>query len=460
MQTAILFAGRLSICAAALGLLLLPLPAAAANYVVDCSRQTASALTSINAALAAAVADPPAGDRFILLKGDCTENVSIGGGVHRVWIAPEWDPCPWNGCTTNGVPAQITAADAGQPVLSVTGASDVTLVHLALSGGTVGLSIAGASVTAYGVSADGNSQHGIQVDSGGSLGISEGSARNNKGAGFSVSNGSTATLAGQLPWLQNKPFVIAGNGYAGLFVERSAATAWAGTQIQDNKGPGILAFTGHLVFGTLCCGQPMVVSGNDVGAYLSENARAAFYGDTTFRDNRAIGVYAEKTSHVGMTGIVVEGHTENGVNVVMNSQAAFHGANTIRGNGSAATPWSAGVRIDGSSNGSFDRNASDPLGPGPSTLTDNTGPGILVDLGSTIDAQAAVIRDNTGEGVRVRRGSVADFGNAATLRPNGSGPVSCDRSSNVFSDRLRRSPACGNIEPEGDPRPARPIAGQ
>jgi len=163
---------------------------------------------------------------------------------------------------------------------------------------------------------------------------------------------------------------------------------------------------------------------------------------------------------VGMTGIVVEGHTENGVNVVMNSQAAFHGANTIRGNGSAATPWSAGVRIDGSSNGSFDRSASDRLGPGPSTLTDNTGPGILVDLGSAIDARAAVIRDNTGEGVRVRRGSVADFSNTATLRPNGSGPVSCDRSSTVFSDRLRRSPACGNVEPEGDPRPARPIAGQ
>ena len=48
----------------------------------------------------------------------------------------------------------------------------------------------------------------------------------------------------------------------------------------------------------------------------------------------------------------------------------------------------------------------------------------------------------------------------ATLRPNGNGPLSCDRSSNVFGDRLRRSPACWNVEPEGDPRPPRPIAGQ
>ena len=456
MQTGLLSTGRLSICAAALGLLLLPLPAAAANYTVDCSGQTTGAFTSINAALAAAVADPATGDRYILLRGNCTENVAIGGGVHRVWIAPEWDSCPWNGCTTNGVPAQITAANAGQPVIAVSGASDVTLVHLALGGGTVGLSITGASVTAYGVTAQNNQQSGIVVDLGGSLVLAEGGSHDNLGAGLTVGSGSNATFYGQASWLQNKPLVLSGNSYAGLQVDRAMVNGGGGTRVEGNKGPGILAFGGNVLFGAVA-NAPTVVSGNDTGAYLSEGSQASLWGSTTFSDNRAIGVYAEKSSHVGLYGIVVEGHTEDGVNVAMNSQVAFHGSNKIRDNGSAATPWSAGVRIDGSSNGFLDQGV-DPAGP--STISGNTGPGILVDLSSSIDARSAVIQDNTGEGVRVRRGSAATVGRGATLRPNGSGPISCDRSSNVFADRLRRSPACWNVEPEGDPRPPRPIVGQ
>jgi hypothetical protein len=434
----------------------LPLPAAAANFSVDCSGGTAGAYSSIGAALAAAVADPATSDRYILLKGNCTENVAIAGGIHRIWIAPEWDSCPWSACTTNGQPAQITAANAGQPVISVSGASDVTLVHLTLTGGAVGLSITGAAVTAYGVSADGNGQ-GIAVDAGGSLWIGEGTARNNKSAGLSVSNGSNAVFLGQLSWLQNKPLVLAGNGYAGLVVERSAAASWSGVQIQDNKGPGVLAFGGGIVLGTQCCGHSVVVSGNDVGAYLSEKTRAAFYGDTTIRDNGAIGIYVEKSSHVSLGGILVEGHGENGLNAVMGSQATFHSGNRIQGNGASGTAWSGGVRIDGSSNALFE-DGGDPAGP--SSITGNTGPGILVDLGSTIDVRTAVVQGNTGEGVRVRRGSLADFSAAATLRPNGSGPISCDRSSNVFADQLRRTFACFNVQPEGEARPARPIAGQ
>jgi hypothetical protein len=437
-------------------LLLLPLPAAAGNLYVDCGGGSAGAYPSISAALAAAVANPLVGDTFILLKGNCTENVAISGGVHRVWIAPEWDSCPWSGCTTNGQPAQITAANPGQPVVTVTGASDVTLVHLTLTGGSAGLSITGASVTAYGVSADGNS-NGIQVDSGGSLSISEGSASHNKSSGVVVSSGSNAVIVGQLPWLQGKPFVISGNGYAGLFVDRSAVTSWAGLQIVDNKAPGILAYTGEIVLGAQCCGQPVLISGNDVGAYLSEKARGVFYGDTTIRENRARGVYVEKNSHAGLTGIVVEGHTENGVDVVTGSQASFRGRSRIRGNGAAATPWSAGIRIDGSSNGAFDEGADTA---GPPVIAGNTGAGILVDLGSSIDLRAASVSGNSGEGVRLRRGSTAVIASVAAVRPNGAGPISCDRSSTAFGDRLRRSYACWNVEPEGDPRPARPIAGQ
>jgi len=436
---------------------LVPLTALAGNYTVDCSGGSPGAYTSIGAALTAAVADLATGDRTILLKGNCTENVAIGGGVHRVWIAPQWDSCPWNGCTTNSQPAQITAANANQPVMTVSGASDVTLVHLSLTGGSVGLSITGASVTAYSVSADDNSRDGIALDAGASLSIAEGSASRNKGAGLSVQNGSSATFVGQLPWLQNRPFVVADNGYAGLFAERSAVTSWSGAQIRDNKGPGIVSYGAGLVFGSTCCSQTAIVSGNRIGAYLSESTRATFYGDTRFEANGAIGIYVEKSSHAGIFGVVIEGHAENGVSVAEASQLHVSAGTAIRDNGSAATPWSAGVRVDGSSNGFFDT-SNDPAGP--ATISGNTGPGILVDLGSSIDSREAVVQNNTGEGVRVDRGSVAVLGQGTTLRPNARGTVGCDRTSNVFSDALRRSFACWGVNPEGSPRPARPIAGQ
>jgi hypothetical protein len=456
LSTSLASAGRLPLRVAALASVLLPLPAAAANYAVDCSGGTSGAFTSIGAALAAAVADPPIADRYILLKGNCTENVTIGGGVHRVWIAPEWDACPWSGCTTNGRPAQITAANASQPVIAVSGDSDVTLVHLTLTGGTFGLRVTGASVVAYGVTAENNSASGLQASSGASLVVGEGGARNNRGAGLTVGNGSTASVYGHQSWLQNQPFVLSGNGYAGLQVDRAVVVGGPGTSIESNKGPGILAFGGDVLFGTTA-DSPAVVSGNAGGAYLSEGTQASFWGSTTFRDNGAIGIYVEKTSHAGLYGAVVEGHGENGVDAVANSQVSFHGANRIRNNGADARSWSAGVRVDGSSSAFFDAGA-DPAGP--STISDNTGAGILVDLNSSVEVHAAAIRGNTREGVRVRRGSVADVGRAVDLRPNGEGPISCDRSSNVFGDRLHRSPSCWNVDREGDPRPARPIAGQ
>ena len=457
MQTRFASVVRAVVSIAALGVAIRPAPAAAGNYIVDCGGGTSGAYTSIGAAVAAAVADPATADRYILLRGNCTENVAIGGGVHRVWIAPEWDSCPWSGCTTNGAPAQITAANPSRPVITVSGASDVTLVHLLLTGGTNGLQVDGASVVAFGVTAEGNSAAGLSVNYGGSLSVSEGGARNNQAAGITASGGSNLTLVGQQSWLQNKPLVLSGNGWTGLFVERSALTSWAGLQILDNKGPGILAYTGNLVLGASCCGQPLIISGNEVGAYLSEKSRAVFYGDTTVRDNGAIGLYVEKGSHAGLSGAVVEGHSGTGVEVVTSSQVSFHGANRIHDNGAAGKAWTGGVRIDGSSNGFFD-DGGDPNGP--TAITGNTGPGVLVDLGSSIDVRAAAITGNTGEGIRLRRGSIAAIGRPADLRPNGAGPVSCDRSSNAFGDRLRRSPACWNVEPEGDPRPARPIAGQ
>jgi hypothetical protein len=84
--------------------------------------------------LAAINAAPPSDPWLdVILRSDCTENVTIQRP--HVTIAPEWDRCPWSGCTTNGVPARIVAANPNSPVITVSGPVDVTLVHLSLSGG-------------------------------------------------------------------------------------------------------------------------------------------------------------------------------------------------------------------------------------------------------------------------------------------------------------------------------------
>jgi hypothetical protein len=92
----------------------------------------------------------------------------------------------------------------------------------------------------------------------------------------------------------------------------------------------------------------------------------------------------------------------------------------------------------------------------PAEVTQNGGPGILVDLGSVLDAPSAAIGGNVKEAVRVRHQSTAYVGPGARLRQNGQGPLSCDATSLVVTNAFRRSAACTNVEEPTEPRPARP----
>ena len=108
--------GRVPMFLAALSLLALSRPVAAATVDVDCSGQTPGAFTSVNAALSSLTAAQAVGDwDYVLLKGNCTENVMITGG-RRVWIAPEGSQCPFSGCPQGGPALRIMAASPGAPV--------------------------------------------------------------------------------------------------------------------------------------------------------------------------------------------------------------------------------------------------------------------------------------------------------------------------------------------------------
>jgi hypothetical protein len=152
---------------------------------------------------------------------------------------------------------------------------------------------------------------------------------------------------------------------------------------------------------------------------------------------------------------VIEGHTNVGVDVAVNSQAAFHGQHRIRQNGSASDPTSAGVRVDGSSHVILDAGNGDYAG-GPPQVVDNAGPGISVDLNSGLDARAAIFRNNAGGGVRVLHKSVAYLGPGCRVRPNSGPPVICDSTSLVVTGLVHRSRACRQVERPTAPRPERP----
>jgi hypothetical protein len=435
-------------------LLALPVGASAATVYVDCSGQPTSDFTSITAAINSLVGSPPTTDYdYVFLRTDCPENVTITAG-RRLFIAPEWDWCPWNGCTSYGPFAKITAVDHNRPVVSIGGSENVTLVHVSLSGGSIGLQVnQGANVTAYGVVAEhnvaddaGGGGDGVSVGMGGILDWGEGGSLHNAGWGITVGGGASVNLYGHASWLQNKPLAISSNGKGGILSTQSWLNSFTGLSIEDNSGWGLVTAGGDTLIGDCC--SATIIRGNEGGAFLSQDSEAVFWGSTTLRENGHFGVYAETQSHVYFVNSVydpnvVEGHTKIGVNVTTNSQATFSGANQIRNNGSPDEPASAGVRVDGNSNAFFDQGA---------VVRGNAGPGILVDLNSSLDATAAVVRGNAKEAVRLRHMSVAYLGRDSSIRPNGAGPLTCDATSLAVTDLVPKSVACTNVEKPTEPR--------
>jgi len=52
--------------------------------------------------------------------------------------------------------------------------------------------------------------------------------------------------------------------------------------------------------------------------------------------------------------------------------------------------------------------------------------------------------------------SVVDIGADSRVRPNGDGPLTCDATSLVITDLVRRTAACPNVERPTEPRLPRP----
>ena len=190
-----------------------------------------------------------------------------------------------------------------------------------------------------------------------------------------------------------------------------------------------------------------LVQHNQGGVFLSEGSEATLWTNATFLDNGPYGVYIEKGSHASLWQARVQGHEGVGVDVVMNSQVSLQVGTRVLGNGTPGQAKSAGIRLDGDSNGYID---------GASEVTGNGGPGVVVDLGSSLDVRDAQVTGNAREGIRLRHQSVLHLAQDSVFSSNPGGPVTCDRTSLAISAALHRSHRCHNVERPSQPRPTRP----
>jgi hypothetical protein len=347
---------------------------------VDCSGANPSDYPTITSALQ--FAGPGS---IILVTGTCTENVSIDS-------ASNLNIGAWYGQTANIV---------GN--VSVFGSNSIYLY---------GLNVTNAGGDGFDIT----SSHAVILDSC--------TANGNLAFGLSATNASDVTIEG--------PSSFDSNGSEGMNLSLNAILeidSWGGpTDISKNQGPGIF-LTGGAVFETLgsttiennvnpagatsstipfgiamyggsraqlgTCFGPNLILGNQAGGISSqENSEISLWNcgqpyQSEVLSNGPVGISAGLGSQVTLyNNVQISGHTGSGVEVWGNSQLNVIEQNLITKNGTAGTPRSAGIVVDG--------NSEAYLRGGQITM--NQGPGMLVLVNSSVDFTGATINGNS-EGV-------------------------------------------------------------
>ena len=347
-------------------------------------------------------------------------------------------------------------------VLTVQGPQEVTLVNLdligrgAASGGGAGLSVNGtATVMTYGVVAEHNGSAGFSVGAGAALSMYGGGAFDNGWYGINLGLDGSASLRGRALLLGGRePLVVSGNTGGGIRVDRGHLYASTGYTIEDNLGPGLTAYAGVAALADYQASSESFVQGNQGGVFASEGSRITFVGSVALLNNGSYGVYVEDGGNASFIAqnpasgesktVVVEGHTTVGVEVVAHSQASFHGHHVIRANGKGAPPGvvGAGIWVDGTSHAYIDDNGGRST---PPEVVENHY-GVLVTLNSSIDARAGIVRDNLAAGIAILSQSIAYLGpDPRLLGPAGGTPLTCDSTSLVSTNLVRRSGSCINV---------------
>jgi hypothetical protein len=261
-----------------------------------------------------------------------------------------------------------------------------------------------------------------------------------------------------------------GVGYQGLVIqgpEDGLATITPPSG-GEYRGYAMVISGGHSIFISR-----LALRGAQIGLYLGDQSEVDT-NELTIEDNASIGVNVAANSVLwlagatiknnGVVGIevypggtvfinpgglsnsptpaVIEGHSVYGVNVELEGRAVVSGLVQVRNNGTAGEGQSAGIHIA--------RNSALHLAKSWGSIPEisgNQGPGIRVEVSSSILAEGATIANNTGAGIRVERLSIAEVYPANSFSGNGTSAISCDLNSWAVGNLTGVAPLdCKNLE--------------
>jgi hypothetical protein len=415
--------------------LALNVSASATNVSVNCTNPQTGTFPSITAALNSL---DLAGPNVITVQGTCKENVFIFY-YQRLTIQ-----------SAPGRTAVIeNAANPAGIVLQAFGCRGLVLVNLVIQGGSVGLLVNQASeAVIQNLVVKDNPGDGIvaQIDS--TLGVESSKSINNGGVGLTVASKANATLS----TVPGETILVSGNGGNGVVVDAGYLQVNFGAiRVQHNAGAAVFVAQGELLmFGGNVAGAANVFQNNGEGIDLFDTSSARFFGSNLIQNNGEVGLQVVGGSSadflaftladgtIGQT--IVQGHSGPGVNVVRTSAATFNGPNVIRHNGSASDSLRSGTRIEHSN-----------VTLVGTTITGNTGPGIVASESSTVNLlDGAVVRNNSEDGVRLKFQSNSGVSQPVTISGNGGSSVSCDASSLAFGDFTGIKNVNCNVQPEAD----------
>jgi hypothetical protein len=486
--------------------MLSPGVARADSVFVECDADPATLTPPTYPTIAAALAalEPLPGSHTIQVTGTCVENVDITNRDHITIQAPEGQTAtisrpPDLGA---GVPTmhvqrsrniqlrRLILRDGGGAGLLATRGSDLTVTDLTLENNTgAGLNLGDQSflATSGAFIARQNGGTGISISNsvfsflGGPAQPGSITAENNGGAGISVGPRSFLTVGRDDGF---GPVRISGNAGVGMSIGgQSQVNINGDTIIENSEGSAINVNASGLVLSATL--SQNIVRNNGFGINVSDTGTLGLSGNNLIQNNGGGGVQVFRSAVLTVgsrirptdsveVGLVVEGHTGLGLNIVQGAAASLGGVLKIRDNGADSTqPEIAGgirvarasLSIQGqvevtSNTGAGIRMTTDSSAIiiGPAQISNNLGPGILADLGVRLEIGPAstgagplpsptVISGNSGEGILLAAMSAMRLYQAPTMTGNTGGTIVCDKSSWLFGHTAGIAEiACQNVD--------------
>jgi hypothetical protein len=383
-----------------LPLVLFPQHAVATTVSVDCSGSTAGAFTTIQAAIDSLDVVGP--HEIDVLTGPCNENILITNRQRLTITAP-------SGVSIN--------SKTGDNVVTIQGSTAIQLANLNFAGGQSGIVIGrNSEVSVLSCTSTGNAGQGVDIQQNSTVLLD---SVITSGNGFNGVRGEDSSLTIQGSTLEN-------NGFRGLTLRRAHATlkGFNGATVVQGNREGV----GLLDGGAIVLNAPNFIQNNKtIGFEVAAGSSAILQGDVDSNGNPIPNV--------------ITGNSGIGLNSFA-GQTYILGAAQITNNGFGNQPFHAGVRVD-------DNSSFLATGEGDINISNNTGPGIAVTAGGTLDLIGVVINHNSEDGINLVGNSQVAFSppNSNVIIGNEDAAIACDRTSVFVGDPTGVSKLACRITP-------------